>query len=121
MRQDDSLEKRLKKQLQGASSYIADDGFTDSVMTELRATQGKAKLKKSPTPQLWCVYLLVGMGAMLFTGYLASMLSIPDVAHSVTAWVMTLDLVSIVTGAAVYAGAVVLLGAYYAARVLDLI
>lgn len=113
MNEHDDFEKMLARQLQGASPYIDDDGFTDSVTAGLVPT----KTRRVKSPLVLVIYTLTA----IFACVLVALLPILDMAHNLMAWVYQVDVASLVTGAVLYAGALFVGAIVWAAKMLDII
>lgn len=112
MNESDDFEKMLARQLRGASPYIPDDGFTDSVTAGLLVS--KPRRFKSP---FLVLYALIAVVACV----LIAQMPMLDIAHNVMAWVYQVDVASLVTGAVLYATALCVGAVLWAAKMLDII
>lgn len=101
MKKHDDFEHMLAQQLRGATPYLDDDGFTEGVLAQLESAP---KRKRVRSPLALFFYVLTGVFACFFIMELPFL----QIIHEAMAAGYALDLRTILTGTAVYVGAVCL-------------
>jgi hypothetical protein len=103
----DPFEKFLTQQLQDSQPYLADDGFTDGVMSKVQ-TQRRISRRME--------YLIIALHVLAACVLVLTQLPVMQAAETLAVWALTLDLAELMMTGAYVSGAVLLMCSVWLAR-----